>query len=75
LAGSISRAPDGNGSIYQSMRRSGVLEDMGRRGVTCFHVFSVDNVLVKVADPVFIGYCLAVNADCGNKVGVRGHMC
>lgn len=66
--GSIAQAPDGNGSIYQSLQRTGALADMKARGVECLHVFSVDNVLVKVADPVFIGYCRALGADCGNKV-------
>jgi UDP-N-acetylglucosamine/UDP-N-acetylgalactosamine diphosphorylase len=65
---SLAVSPDGNGSIYPSLRDSGSLEDMQRRGVTCLHVFSVDNVLVTVADPLFIGFCLEAGADCGNKV-------
>lgn len=68
---SIAQAPDGNGSIYQSLQRTGALADMKTRGITGFHVFSVDNVLVKVADPVFIGYCLSKQADCGNKVSTE----
>lgn len=67
-AGSIAQAPDGNGSVYPSLARTGALADMKARGVECLHVFSVDNVLVKVADPVFVGFCRALGADCGNKV-------
>ena len=66
--GSLAQAPDGNGGIYPSLARTGTLADMRARGVEAFHVFSVDNVLVKVADPVYIGYCRSVGADCGNKV-------
>jgi len=67
--GSLSVAPDGNGSIYNSMKHTGVIADMESRGVEYLHVFSVDNVLVKVADPVFVGFCTTTGADCGNKVG------
>ena len=67
-AASIAQAPDGNGSIYQSLQSTGTLDDMERRGIEAFHVFSVDNVLVKIADPVFLGYCQSIGADCGNKV-------
>lgn len=40
---------------------------MTERGVRYLHVFSIDNALTKIADPSFIGYCIAKDADCGNK--------
>ena len=61
-------APDGNGGIYPAMSKLGVIRDMKLRGVEHIHAFSVDNALVRPADPAFIGYCIQHNADCGNKV-------
>jgi UDP-N-acetylglucosamine/UDP-N-acetylgalactosamine diphosphorylase len=64
----VAMAPDGNGGIYPSLQKSGMLDDMTRRGIQCLHVFSIDNALTKIADPTFIGYCIEHQADCGNKV-------
>ena len=64
----VAMAPDGNGGIYPSLKNSGMLEDMSKRGIKYLHVFSIDNALTRPADPVFMGYCISKEADCGNKV-------
>jgi UDP-N-acetylglucosamine/UDP-N-acetylgalactosamine diphosphorylase len=64
----ISRAPDGNGGLYKALVHKGVLADMALRDVKYVHAYCVDNVLVKVADPVFTGFCISKEINCGSKV-------
>lgn len=64
----VSQAPAGNGGIYSALRDGGALTDMERRGICYLHAHSVDNILIKVADPVFVGYCVQQKADCAAKV-------
>lgn len=61
--GRIATSPDGNAGIYSALRRTGVLDNLKAAGVRWVQAFSVDNVLVRVADPVWYGYCEDVGAD------------
>ncbi|KAJ3364311.1 UDP-N-acetylglucosamine pyrophosphorylase [Allomyces javanicus] len=60
-------APDGNGGVYAALSTSGVLAHMKQHGIEYLHAYCVDNCLVKVADPVFLGYCLERHAQVGAK--------
>ncbi|KAF4693494.1 hypothetical protein FOZ60_010676 [Perkinsus olseni] len=64
----VSVSPDGNGGLYYALEKEGVLSKLEAWGVKYLHVFSVDNAILKPADPWFVGYCIEKNAQVGNKV-------
>ena len=54
--GHIFMSPDGHGGLLAALKRSGALDDMKRRGIKSVFFFQVDNPLVEIADPAFVGY-------------------
>ena len=52
---SLALSPDGHGGSLLALRKSGALDDMASRGVELLSYFQVDNPLVRVVDPLFVG--------------------
>lgn len=60
--------PDGHGGSLKALHKSGLLEDLIRKGFTELFYCQVDNPLVKIADPVFIGHHKMEGAEISTKV-------
>lgn len=64
----ILKSPNGNGGWFQSMYNSHILDDPIFCNTQWVNVFSVDNVLQGIADPVFLGATIDNECCCGSKV-------
>ncbi|MGQ0626516.1 MAG: UTP--glucose-1-phosphate uridylyltransferase [Phycisphaerales bacterium] len=51
----VALSPDGHGGSITALARSGALADMKRRGIEHLSYTQIDNPLVRVIDPVFLG--------------------
>lgn len=66
--GKLSFSPNGNGGWFSSLLDSSCLNVLQEKGVEWLNVFSVDNVLQRIADPMFVGAVLESGCECGAKV-------
>ncbi len=56
--GQLSANPDGSGGCFRAFKEAGLLDDLSRRGIDYVFFYGVDNALVRVADPYFIGFAV-----------------
>jgi UDP-N-acetylglucosamine/UDP-N-acetylgalactosamine diphosphorylase len=52
---SLACSPDGHGGSLKALYQSGALDDMKNRGIEYISYWQVDNCLVRLFDPLFIG--------------------
>ncbi|MBN2301336.1 MAG: UDPGP type 1 family protein [Lentisphaerae bacterium] len=64
----IFMSPDGHGGILSALRVGGMIDDMRTQGLHTLFYFQVDNPLVEIADPAFIGLHNIKRADVSVKV-------
>ncbi len=60
--------PDGHGGSIKALRRSGLLQELLDGGCTELFYCQVDNPLVKIADPPFLGRHALARAEVSTKV-------
>ncbi len=60
--------PNGHGGSLTALVSSGALADMDRRGVDTVFYYQVDNPLVRIADPTYLGYHAESSAEMSCKV-------
>lgn len=73
---SLALAPDGHGGSLKALRASGALADMKARGVELISYTQIDNPLVRVIDPVFLGlHAFAPDSsnEMSSKMVVKAH--
>jgi UDP-N-acetylglucosamine/UDP-N-acetylgalactosamine diphosphorylase len=69
----IARSPDGHGGSFKALCQSGALEDMKKRGVEFISYWQVDNPLVKILDPLFIGLHALDGAEMSSKALIKAY--
>ncbi|MBM4026376.1 MAG: UDPGP type 1 family protein, partial [Planctomycetes bacterium] len=67
----LARSPDGHGGCIRALARSGALADMKRRGVEYLSYWQVDNPLVKLFDPLFLGLHALDGAEMSSKAVIK----
>jgi UDP-N-acetylglucosamine/UDP-N-acetylgalactosamine diphosphorylase len=60
--------PDGHGGSLIALLASGALDDMQRRGIDTLFYYQVDNPLVQICDPAYLGFHLGAGAEMSCKV-------
>lgn len=64
----IVMSPNGHGGLVSALQDAGIFHDMKMHGIKYVFYHQVDNILAKIADPVFIGYHIRERADMSLKV-------
>ena len=67
----IKMASNGNGSVYLSLKKSNMLEDMKNNNVKWVYIFGVDNILVNPIDPIFLGLTIDSGKQIASKSVVK----
>jgi UDP-N-acetylglucosamine/UDP-N-acetylgalactosamine diphosphorylase len=66
--GRLFLSPNGHGGTLTALTDSGLLDQLRGHGIKHIFYFQVDNPLVKIADPLFLGHHIAERAEVSSKI-------
>lgn len=69
----IKEASDGNGGVFTSLRKTGMLADMKERGIKWIFIGGVDNAILKMADTTLLGMAIDKNVQIASKSVVKAN--
>lgn len=63
----IKTASNGNGGVYEALKKENMLEDMRSKHVKWVYICGVDNIMVNPIDPIFIGLTIKKQMQIASK--------
>lgn len=63
----IKEASNGNGDVFEALKKHGMLQDMKNRNIKWVFFSGVDNVILDIVDPILIGLTVKNNAHISSK--------
>ena len=67
----IACSPDGHGGSLKALSESGAISDMKNRGIELISYFQVDNPLINIFDPLFLGLHALDKAEMSSKAVIK----
>jgi len=67
----IACSPDGHGGSLKALYKSGAIADMKKRGVKYISYWQIDNSLINIFDPLFIGLHSLDDAEMSSKALIK----
>ena len=64
----IVESPNGHGGTLSALKENNILSSMIDRGIKHIFYHQVDNILIKIADPIYLGYHINEGAKMSPKV-------
>ena len=63
----VHEVSNGNGDIFESLLKNGLIENMKNRGIKWIFFSGIDNILADISDPLFLGLTITNNNQIGSK--------
>ena len=63
----VHEVSNGNGDIFDSLLKNGLIENMKNRGIKWIFISGIDNILADISDPLFLGLTINNNTQIGSK--------
>ena len=64
-------ASEGNGGIFYSMAKKGIIDDMKSKNIKWIFIGSVDNLLVKYVDTLLLGLAIKQNVNIATRTVIK----